>query len=124
MQKFGVRSGESGKFWYFFCTKLESDLPLTVISYKTQKAPALAFCLKRARCVQLFRLSLSLHNQPYRHRRSFHSTLSSVHKMADAPETDGAAQEQTAQMEANGLPAAGGKVKTQKERTQFSLLSD
>jgi len=44
--------------------------------------------------------------------------------MADAPETDGAAQEQTAQMEANGLPAAAGKVKTQKERTQFSLLSD
>ena len=37
--------------------------------------------------------------------------------MADAPKTDRAIQEQTAQMDANGAPPAGGKVKTQKERT-------
>jgi hypothetical protein len=41
--------------------------------------------------------------------------------MADAPKTDGAIQEQTAQMDGNGVPLAGGKVKTQKERTILFL---
>ena len=41
--------------------------------------------------------------------------------MADAPKSDGAIQEQTAQMDANGVPLAGGKVKTQKECTILVL---
>jgi phosphoribosylformylglycinamidine (FGAM) synthase-like amidotransferase family enzyme len=41
--------------------------------------------------------------------------------MADAPKTDGAYQEQTAQMDVNGVPLSGGKVKTQKERTILFL---
>ena len=90
---------------------------LRVISNTTNKI-AVAFCLRGTRCLQRSRFSLSLTNHSYSRIRSFHSHLSVFQKLADAPETVRAIPPH---MDPNGVPPAGGKAKTQKERTIIGL---